>query len=160
MATLASIFNWFSVASSAAEARANGRSAVNEDCRLRALPNEDVYFFVKRIDNSRVQRQADPIDRARTTRVALAGGGIAAILIAALLPGAYGMIAGYQINQLRAEHQRLLTQRAVLQLEEARLVSPERLQELAAAQSFVEPQTGKIVYLPGKNDSSLALNRH
>ena len=28
--------------------------------KLRALPNEDVYFFVKRIDNSRLTRSLEP----------------------------------------------------------------------------------------------------
>ena len=64
MATLANIFNRFTVAG-AAEADNSRAAAASEDYRLRALPNEDVYFFVKRIDNSRVIRQADPEDRAQ-----------------------------------------------------------------------------------------------
>jgi hypothetical protein len=36
---------------------------VDASIRVRAFANEDIYFFVKRIDNSRVVRQADPMAR-------------------------------------------------------------------------------------------------
>jgi len=160
MATLANIFNRFTVAGTAIESQTARAAARSEDCRLRALPNEDVYFFVKRIDNSRVVRQADPQDRARTNRVLLGGALAAALLICTLLPSAFGLIAGMQLNQLRSEHQRLLNEKATLELEEARLVSPERLQALAASQNFEAPAAERVVYLQPKEDGSLALNRH
>ena len=37
-----------------------------DDYKLRALPNEDVYFYFKKIDNARVVREADPTARARS----------------------------------------------------------------------------------------------
>ncbi|MBC8166022.1 MAG: hypothetical protein H7Y20_09130, partial [Bryobacteraceae bacterium] len=51
------------------------------------------------------------------------------------------------------------TERARLELEEAKLVSAERLQQLADVQKFVDPASDRTVYLP-KTDASLALNRH
>ena len=89
MATLANIFNRFSVASAAAGALESGiRTHADESCRLRPLPNEAIYFYVKPINNSRVVRQADPVQRARDRRVVAGGFAAAVLLIGALLPSA------------------------------------------------------------------------
>jgi hypothetical protein len=158
MATLANIINQFSGAKTVAAeldvAAARGRC---DDFKLRSLPNEDVYFFVKKIDNSRVVRQADPRARARDWKVIGGASFAAAALIGVLLPGAYSLLAGYQLSQLQQEHQRLVTEQARLELDEAKLVSAERLQQLANMQQFVDPAPNTTVYLP-KSDSSLALN--
>ena len=160
MATLANIFNIFIGAGSVAESAARTATRRVSDLNaLRALPNEDVYFFTKRIDNSRVVRQADPMARARDWKL-VGGAGFAAVcLIATLLPSAYGLMAGYQLSSLKQEQQILITERARLELEEARLMSPERLQELARMQEFVDPSPARTVYLTPNNDQSLALNR-
>jgi hypothetical protein len=160
MATLANIFNNFMGAGSVAEdAARTATRQVSDIYTLRAVPNEDVYFFTKRIDNSRVLRQADPKARARDWKM-VGGAGFAALsLIAMLLPSAYGLMAGYQLSSLKKEQHRLVTERARLDLEEARLISAERLQELARMQEFVDPSPDRTVYLTPKNDKSLALNR-
>src|SRR5262245_8137014 len=75
----------------------------NRAARVPAFANEDIYFFVKRIDNSRVVRQADPA--AGGTCWKLIGSVVAAVvlLIGVLLPSAYGLLAGYRIQSLRLE---------------------------------------------------------
>jgi hypothetical protein len=160
MATLANIFNNFIGAGSIAEsASRTATRQISDTYTLRAVPNEDVYFFTKRIDNSRVLRQADPKARARDWRM-VGGAGFAAVsLIAMLLPSAYGLMAGYQLSTLKKEQQKLVSERTRLELEEARLISVERLQELARIQEFVDPSPDRTVYLTPKNDKSLALNR-
>jgi hypothetical protein len=160
MATLANIFNRFMDAGSMADAipQTMGR-AVSDDFKLRALPNEDVYFFVKRIDNSRVVRQAEPGASAKSWKVLGASCVSAALLIGMLLPSAYGLLASYQLHNLQAENQRLVTDRGKLELEEAKLVSPERLARLAVDQEFEAPKSENVVYLTPKNEGSLALNR-
>jgi hypothetical protein len=160
MATLANIFNNFIGAGGVVESASRTATRNMSDVyTLRAVPNEDVYFFTKRIDNSRVLRQADPTARARDWKM-VGGAGFAAIsLIAMLLPSAYGLMAGYQLSSLKKEQHRLVSERAGLELEEARLISAERLQELARIQDFVDPAPDKTVYLTPKNDKSLALNR-
>ena len=159
MATLANIFNRFTDAAAADAVIPEVRAQADEACRLRGLPNEDVYFFVKRIDNSRVVRQADPAERARGWGVVAGGCGAAVLLIATLLPSAYGLLAGYQLSALEAEHHKLVNQQATLELEEAALVSPERLQAWAERDRFAEPAPESVVYIDPKNDQSLALNR-
>jgi len=160
MATLANIFNRFMDASSMVDAMPQtvGR-AVSDDFKLRTLPNEDVYFFVKRIDNSRVVRQADPGASAKSWKVLGASCVSAAMLIGMLLPSAYGLLASYQLHTLQAENQRLHIERGKLELEEAKLVSPERLAKLAVDQDFEDPKSENVIYLTPKNEGSLALNR-
>ena len=152
MATLTNIINQV-VGARAAEESARAATRCN-DFRLRALPNEDVFFYIKRIDNSRVVRQADPRTRGRDWKV-IGGAGIAAAsLVCLLLPSAWTYIAGYELNRLQSQNQSLLVEKSRLELEEARLVSAKRLQELADMQQYVDPATH---YLP-KADTSLALN--
>ena len=125
--------------------------------RVRTFANEDIYFFVKKIDNSDVVREADPA--ARGTCWKLIGSVVAAVvlLVGVLLPGAYSLLAGYQIQSLKQEAQRLATEQASLELEEAALVSPARMEELAKEQQFIDPPAQKVVYLD--KGSSLAMNR-
>ena len=132
--------------------------AISGDFDLRSLPNEDVYLYVKRIDNSRVVRQADPKARARDWK--LIGGATisAAVLIGILLPGAYSLMAGYQLSNLQQENHKLQVERTQLELEEARLVSTERLEQIAKDMQLVDPAPDSTIYLD-KKDSSLALNR-
>jgi hypothetical protein len=126
---------------------------------VRAFANEDIYFFVKRIDNSRVVRQADPRAGGVCWKMIGSVGAAALLLIGVLLPSAYGLLAGYQIQSLRVEAQRLSGEQASLELQEAKLVSPARMEELARQQQFIDPEPEKVVYLDSKDGSSLALNQ-
>ncbi len=53
----------------------------------------------------------------------------------------------------------IIFQQASLELQEAKLVSPERMAELARVQQFIDPEPQKVVYLDSKDGSSLALNK-
>jgi hypothetical protein len=129
--------------------------ATDASIQLRAIANEDIYLFTKRIDNSRVVREADP--KARGVCWKLIGSVVAAVvlLIGVLLPSAYGLLAGYQIQSLRQEGQRLATEQGSLELQETQLLSPARMEELARIQQFVDPPPQRVVYL--ENRGSLAM---
>lgn len=160
MATLAGMHSRF-FGGGSARVRASSRRdspAAPAVALVRGFPNEDIYFFVKRIDNSRVVRQADPQAGSVCWKMIGSVGVAALLLIGVLLPSAYGLLAGYQIQSLKAEAQRLDAQQASLELQEAKLVSPERMEELAREQQFVDPEPQKVVYLDSKDGSSLALN--
>ncbi|MBZ5633238.1 MAG: hypothetical protein LAO55_08920 [Acidobacteriia bacterium] len=131
---------------------------VEASAPVRPFPNEDIFFHVKRIDNSRVVRAADP--RAREACWKMIGSVVAAavLLIAVLLPGAYSLLAGYQIQTLRAEAHKLANEQASLELQEAQLLSPARMEELARDQQFVDPPSQKVVYLDGQSDAQVAQN--
>src|SRR6476620_2950663 len=79
---------------------------------VRVFPNEDIYFFAKRIDNSRLVRQADPRARGDCWKMIGSAGVAAMLLIGVLLPSAYGLLAGYQIQSLKEEGKRLATEQA------------------------------------------------
>ncbi len=126
--------------------------------RLRPLPGEDVYFFSKKIDNSRVVREADPAARRKQWKAGIKGVAVAAVLILLLMPKALGLVAGYQVHQLAREHEKLANEKMVLELEEARLLSPDRLEQLARELQLVNPDPKRVVTLNPKVDSALALN--
>jgi hypothetical protein len=143
--------------SARAESERPHTATADSSARVRAFANEDIYFFVKRIDNSGVVREADP--RARGTCWKLIGsvGAAVVLLIGVLLPGAYSLLAGYQIQSLKQEQARLTNQQASLELEEAQLLSPARMEQLAREQEFIDPPSQKVVYLDSKG-GSLALS--
>ncbi len=126
--------------------------------RLRALPSEDVYFFQKRIDNSRVVREADPAAGKKCWRAVSMSFIAALALVVLMLPNALSMMAGYQIHSLERERERLINDRSRLELEEASLLSPERLEQWARELKMVDPAPERVVYLAPAGEGSLAMN--
>jgi hypothetical protein len=155
MATLATVCNRFLINDAARSAIAPRAKAV---APVRAFANEDIYFFVKRIDNSRLVRQSEPGSRGVCWKTIGSVAVAALLLIGVLLPSAYGLLAGYQIQSLKSEAQRLAGEQASLELQEAKMLSPARMEELARQQQFIDPEPQKVVYLDSKDGSSLALN--
>jgi hypothetical protein len=160
MATLATHFSKDEAALYSAEAPAARRAVPHpaDPYRLRALPNEDVYFFCKQIDNTRVLKQRDP-RAARECWSAIGAFAVLAVLLAgALAPSVWGTFAGYQLQALKHERQRLIDERSTLQVDEAALLSPARLERLAKAQKLLEPAPGQVIHLDPHADGSLAMN--
>jgi len=120
------------------------------------FPNEDVYLYVKRIDNSQVLRESDPAARKVCWRLIGSSIAVAVVVIGLLLPTLYGLIAGYRMEALRQERQRLELDRASLELSEAKLLSPARLEALAKMQQFIDPAPQRVVYLDNKSEQKLA----
>jgi hypothetical protein len=127
--------------------------------QLRILPCEDVFFYSKEIDNSRVVRQPDPRARGACWSAIGAACLVLALLTSVLAPGAANTLAGYKLEALRAEERRLVDQRRVLEVREAELVSPGRLEALAKGQNLVIPAAGQTVRLEPAGDGSMALVR-
>ncbi len=125
---------------------------------LRPYANEDVYFFAKRIDNRRLVRQADPRAGQVCWKMIASVGLAATLIIGVLLPGAYTLMAGYQIQTLRQESAKLAAESANLELREARLLSPARMEQLARQQQFIDPEPQKVVYLESRDESNVAMN--
>jgi hypothetical protein len=154
MATLASVLNkYFARGAERGEIAARSIDVSN---RLRSFANEDIYFYVKRIDNSSVVRESDPAAREACWKMIGTAVAAVALFVSVLMPSAYGLLAGYQIESLRQEGQRLTAERAELELNEASLLSPAHIQELARAQQFVDPAPEKVVYLDSRGDTELA----
>jgi hypothetical protein len=157
MATLAAILDRFIAAKGLEQAAPRTRVLEQEDpFEVPAFPNEDVYFYIKRIDNSQVVREADPAARRACWKLIGSSLTIAALVIGLLLPGLYGLVAGYRMEALRQEKDRLMLDRATLEYQESKLLDPARLEELAKLQQFVDPAPTKVVYLDNKSDQVLA----
>src|SRR5437588_12841110 len=95
--------------------------------QLRPLPFEDVFFYCKKIDNSRLVREADPQARGACWSAIGAACVALALMVSMLAPSVAGTLAGYKLEALRAEERHLLDQRRVLELQEAELLRPDRL---------------------------------
>lgn len=126
---------------------------------VRCFANDDIYFHVKWIDNSRVVRQADPKTGGVCWKLIGSVAAAALLLIGVLLPSAYGLLAGYQIQALKEESKRLANEQASLELEEAKLLSPERMEQLAREQQFIDPEPQKVVYLESTHGPAVAMNQ-
>jgi cell division protein FtsL len=154
MSALATFVNLFVGAKELAEAP----SAVwtrGDVPRLRPIANEDVYLFVKRIDNSGVIRANDPAAQAARGKSMATGFAAAVLIIAGLVPTAYNVTAGFTLQHLRQEQAQLQRERAILETDEARLVNPDRLRQLAKTLKMTEPEPQQVQTLSGmsKTDS-------
>jgi hypothetical protein len=143
-----------------ANVRACGASTGQEAYRtqLRALPQEDVFFYCKRIDNSRLVREADP--KGATSCWSAIGGAciVVALFTGVLVPQLMGTLDGYKLETLRAEQRRLADERHNLEFKEAELLNMNRLERLAKDQNLTAPIPGQVVRLNGA-DSSVAMNQ-
>jgi hypothetical protein len=124
---------------------------------LRSLPQEDVFFYCKKIDNSRLVREPDPQARGACWSAIGAACVILVLLGTVLVPGAGYVFAGYKLEALRAEERHLLDERRGLELQEAALLSPDRLEKLAKGQNLVTPSAGQVVHLDARADGAVAM---
>jgi len=138
----------------ARHAEGAGLRVEKDPYRLRALPQDDVFFYCKKIDNSRLVREADPKSGGACWSAIGAACLLLVLLTGVLAPSVAGTLAGYKLEALKAEERRLLDERRTLELREAELLSPERLEELAARQNLVTPKSGQVVRLDGNRPSS------
>ena len=124
--------------------------AARDPYLLRPLPGEDLRLEFKTINNSRLVREPDPKARGACWS-AIGATAIALVLLTGVLaPRLANTLAGYKLEALRAENRRLLDERRNLELLEAELTAPQRLQELAQRQNMVVPQSSQVVHLDGQ----------
>jgi hypothetical protein len=170
MATLATFFRDTSVkrrgdANTVAAEKSHARRAdqlhlAQDACLLRALPNDGIYFYSKRIDNARVVRQADPDARGECWS-ALGAAAVLLMLGASIIaPHVGSVLAGYKLEALKQERQSLIDQKRDLDVQEAGLLSPSRLNDLARIRSLGSPGSGQVIHLDAAApaDGNLARN--
>lgn len=154
MATLATLTNRFVDTFEATEAV----TLRGNDYQLRPLANEDVYLFVKAIDNAKVVRQADPQAAGVCWRFIIGACMTVVMFTAMLLPSAYSLLSGYQIQKLKAEQQKQYQEQAALDQQVAAWLSPARLAALAQEQQLSEPTPDRVFYLNPAAEGSVAMN--
>jgi cell division protein FtsL len=150
MASLATFVNRFVGVSELAEAPPAVWTRT-ESPRLRPIANEDVYLFVKRIDNSGVVRAIDPAARRARSRSMATGFVAAMLVIAGLVPTAYNTMAGFTMQHLRQEQDKLREENARLDLERAKLLNLDNLRQLAKRLKMAEPQPDQVMTLEPKS---------
>jgi len=126
--------------------------------RIRPLPNEAVCLWRKSIDNSGVVRAADRKTPMACLRSIFLGLAVATGLLSVATPIVYGSLASMEIHRLTWEREQLLRNAQLLEADEARLLSPERMQHLATVQGYVDPPSQSVYELSRKDNESLALN--
>ena len=127
--------------------------------RLRPLPNEHIHIFYKNIDNGHVRREVDKRSQSLGWK-SIGGGGLAALLaIALLVPLSLTIQASYQLNALKVERQSYQHELAELELEQASILSLDKLEKLARLQKFIDPEPGKVIYLNPPSDAAYAMRQ-
>ncbi len=145
-----------------AQAPANRQATVlpeRNPYQLRALPFEDVYFRPKKMDNSRLVRETDPRAGGACWSVIGAACLALALMGGVLAPSVANTVAGYKLEALRVEAGKLADERRNLELQEAQLLSPERLDRLAQGQHLVSPSANQIVHLDNTGEGKVAVLR-
>lgn len=159
MATLAIFFRRpLATAAAVMGAPKTGFVPVDDRFCLRALPNEDIFLYSKPIDNSRIVREPGPPARREWSMIGTACL-VAVLLMGLSTPRMANIFAGYQLESLKQEQQRLLDEQSDLDVVEARLSRQENLEVFAKRRSLSAPTPGQVVHLDPKGDSKLALNR-
>jgi hypothetical protein len=125
--------------------------------RMRNLPGDNIYLFSKRIDNSRLVREADPGTRTDCWSAIATVTLLAVMLGTAATPRIGGILSGIQAEKLKTDQQELLTRRRMLEIQEARILSQSNLDQFAAKRSLVTPVPGQEQHLQ-PHDSALAMN--
>jgi hypothetical protein len=156
MATLATFLRRDDAIAIAAQRRDAVR-VQSDPFQLRALPNDDIYFYSKKIDNSRVIRQADPGARGECWSAVGAAGILLVLGGSIIAPHVGSVLAGYKLEALKQERQTLIDQKRDLEVKEAGLLSPERLNALAQARKLTSPASDQVIHLDTDTvDSSVA----
>jgi len=127
--------------------------------RLRAFPNEDICMWIPKIDNSRVVRQSNPEQVGAMWRSVTAATLGVIVAVGLLLPSGYGILAGYKLQRLQQERQELSEQKSRLQMEEGRLLAPERLRAIAISRGFVDPPASSVHELSSSSEKAFAFSQ-
>jgi hypothetical protein len=130
---------------------------VRDPFQLRALPHEHLFLYHKRIDNTRLVREPDPKSRGACWSAIGATSVLAVLLISAFAPAVATTISGYKLEALRIEERRLLEEHRGLDVQEAELLSPARLDRLARENNLVTPSPDQVVRLEGKPQGAVAM---
>ena len=123
----------------------------------RPLPMEDLCFFAKSIDNSRLVRVVDP--HSRREALGLVACVLAIFFLALLYIGPHLALlhTGYRLEDLKKEHEALAEASRQLQVQEATLRDPRRIYGIARKLGLAAPAPEQVVWT--EPDGSLPGNR-
>ena len=139
--------------------QARAKSAVATDAPVRRVPRRFVpgapeVYFHKGIDNTRLVKLDDPI-RKREMRMFTIAMSVIFVLCTVYVWQHFRAIEyGYNIEAAKQERDRLIDERRELQLREAELKDPQRIDKLAKSQGFDVPHAGQIQQMDAVPDSN------
>jgi cell division protein FtsL len=111
------------------------------------------FFFVRRIDNSRLVKASDPV-RARQMRVFSAAIAVLFSLIMVYgLQHFYAIESGYSVESEKQLRDQLREENRQLRLSEAQLTQPGRIDSMARQLGLAEPQPGQVVHPNARAES-------
>lgn len=113
-------------------------------------------YFAKPIDNSRLVKVEDPRRSREMRQFGIALGCLFLLVMTYTWQHFKAIEYGYKVETLRASRDGLLEMNRTLQLEDAALRSPERIDRLAREYGMEPPQAGQIIRMePSSSDSSM-----
>ena len=118
-----------------------------EAYKFRSIPNEDVYFYSKRIDNSRLAKPVDPVSRRKAAGMMAGAVGVVGVVILLGMPRLANLMTGMQIHALEDERRALVAAHDSIEIEESRLMDPKRMIAIARQHNLVEPGPQQVFYL-------------
>ncbi len=96
-------------------------------------------YFIKRIDNSRLQREVNPARRRQCFTLLSLGGVVFAAFLMLAWQHFQCVHFGYQIQQLKSQQSALVEMNRELRLEQASLADPQRIDQLARKRLGLAP---------------------
>jgi cell division protein FtsL len=139
--------------------QSRAKSAVATDAPVRRTPRRFVpgapeVYFHKAIDNTRLVKLDDPI-RKREMRMFTVAVSVIFILCTVYVWQHFRAIEyGYNIEAAKQERDHLIDVKRNLQLEEASLKDPQRIDRLAKAQGYGVPNAGQIQQMDAVPESN------
>lgn len=117
------------------------------------------FYFQKAIDNSRLVKVVDPKSRRE---IRMFSASVAALFLLVMFYAWQHFSAveyGYRIEAQKTERDRLVEMNRTLQLEEAGLRDPGRIDVLARQQGLVAPQPGQVVRMESDEPGTAVMAR-
>jgi len=125
-------------------------SLARRSAASRPLPLEEVCFFVKPIDNSRLVKVMDPHSKWEILKMLGAGLFVFLLAFGYILPYLGILNSGYRMEDLKREHEELIERSRQLQVKEAGLRDLRRVDEVARTElGMTRPTRDQVVYADG-----------
>lgn len=130
----------------------------------RPLPMENVYFHVKKLDNSNLRRRSDPKDKVVWSRLVVGGMLGLVMMILTFAPRPLLRQSGYRLEKLSEKHEALVEIQDQLRVRQARLSDLRRVVDLAGRQGLEQTPPERFAWQnrtipPVSQEDELAWNR-
>jgi cell division protein FtsL len=127
-----------------AAALAKNRERFERQLKLRRGPTPEM-FFVKHIDNTRLEKSDDPARKAEMRRFATVGVLFFALVFVYVMQHFWAIQLGYNVEAQKKAVEQLREENRQLRLTDAVLTDPQRIDSLAKQLGMAEPAPGQVI---------------